>query len=300
MTEDQLEQEALGWLTDVGYTHLYGPDIAHDGSSPERANYRQVVLPFRLREAINRLNPNIPTAAREDAFKQVTDLGLPVLRSANQHFHRLLVTGVPVQYQQGGETRGDFVRLIDWAQPERNEWLAVNQFSIRGPHHTRRPDVILFVNGLPLVLIELKNPADLNADGNALAHATATDKLLELLETRYQTHAALLADMQAMAVDLGAFDTDYPADLLYEELPLSVADAYMAARHGRSLDAAQLATLVWWHTGWLTDAQTLQPLAHKLRFETVVHVLIDTTLAFRKNGRTVTSLALLRDLYAAA
>jgi type I restriction enzyme R subunit len=164
VTEDQLEQEALAWLQDVGYTHLYGPDIAHDGTNPERANYRQVLLPFRLREAINRLNPDIPSAAREDALKQVVDLGMPVLLSANQHFHRMLVTGVPVQYQLAGETRGDFVRLIDWAQPERNEWLAVNQFSIRGPHHTRRPDVILFVNGLPLVLIELKNPADLNAD----------------------------------------------------------------------------------------------------------------------------------------
>ena len=164
MTEDQLEQETLAWLQEVGYTHLYGPDIAYDGTKPERANYRQVILPFRLREAINRLNPDIPTAAREDALKQVVDLGMPVLLSANQHFHRMMVTGVPVQYQLAGETRGDFVRLIDWAQPERNEWLAVNQFSIRGPHHTRRPDVILFVNGLPLVLIELKNPADLNAD----------------------------------------------------------------------------------------------------------------------------------------
>ena len=164
MTEDQLEQETLAWLQDVGYTHLYGPDIAFDGPNPERANYRQVLLTFRLREAIHRLNPTIPTAAREDALKQVLDLGLPALLSANQHFHRLLVGGVPVQYQLNGETRGDFVRLVDWATPERNEWLAVNQFSIKGPHHTRRPDIILFVNGLPLVLIELKNPADVNAD----------------------------------------------------------------------------------------------------------------------------------------
>ncbi len=164
MTEDQLEQEALSWLQDVGYTHLYGPDIAFDGPSPERANYRQVLLTFRLREAIHKLNPTIPTAAREDALKQVLDLGIPALLSANRHFHRLLVGGVPVQYQKDGETRGDFVRLVDWALPERNEWLAVNQFSIKGPHHTRRPDIILFVNGLPLVLIELKNPADLNAD----------------------------------------------------------------------------------------------------------------------------------------
>ncbi len=164
MTEDQLEQETLAWLRDVGYAHLYGPDIAHDGPKPERANYRQVQLTFRLREAIHRLNPDIPTAAREDALKQVVDLGSPALLSANRQFHRLLVGGVPVQYQKDGETRGDFVRLIDWVTPEKNEWLAVNQFSIKGPHHTRRPDIILFVNGLPLVLIELKNPADLNAN----------------------------------------------------------------------------------------------------------------------------------------
>jgi len=164
MTEDQLEQETLGWLADVGYTHAFGPDIAPDGPTPERANYRQVLLPFRLREAIDRLNPGIPTAAREDALKQVLDLGIPALLSANRHFHRLLVGGVPVQYQKDGETRGDLVRLIDWAEPAHNDWLAVNQFSIKGPHHTRRPDIILFVNGLPLVLLELKNPADLNAD----------------------------------------------------------------------------------------------------------------------------------------
>src|SRR5450759_134799 len=121
-------------------------------------------MPFRLREAIHRLNPGIPTAAREDALKQVLDLGIPVLLSANRQFHRLLVGGVPVQYQKDGETRGDFVRLIDWVEPAHNEWLAINQFSIKGAHHTRRPDVILFVNGLPLVLLELKNPADENAD----------------------------------------------------------------------------------------------------------------------------------------
>jgi type I restriction enzyme R subunit len=164
MTEDQLEQEALGWLTEVGYSTLYGPDIACDGDAPERSDYRQVVLVERLRVAVERLNPAIPAAAREDAIKQVVDLGTPVLLSANRRFHQLLVGGVPVQYQKGNETLGDFVRLVDWAEPTRNEWLAINQFSIKGAHHTRRPDVILFVNGLPLVLLELKNPADENAD----------------------------------------------------------------------------------------------------------------------------------------
>lgn len=164
MTEDQLEQETLAWLQDVGYRHAYGPDLAPDGQSPERGNFRQVLLTGRLRAAIERLNPGVPPAARDDALTQVLDLGIAALLPANRHFHRLLVAGVPVQYQMDGETRGDFVRLVDWAEPQANDWLAVNQFSIRGPRHTRRPDIILFVNGLPLMLLELKNPADLNAD----------------------------------------------------------------------------------------------------------------------------------------
>ena len=164
MTEDQLEQEALGWLAEVGYATEYGLNIAPDGERPERGDYRQVLLPERLRAAVDRLNPSIPVAARMDAVQQVIDLGIPAQLAANRRFHQLLVSGVPVEYAQGGETRGDFVRLIDWADPARNEWLAVNQFSIRGPQHTRRPDIILFVNGLPLVLVELKNPADENAD----------------------------------------------------------------------------------------------------------------------------------------
>lgn len=164
MTEDQLEQDALSWLGEAGYSHLYGPDIALDGNNPERINYQQVVLVERLRNAVSRLNPSISVVAREDAIQQVLDFGIPVLLTANRRFHQLLVSGVSVQYQKDGETRGDFIRLIDWATPASNEWLAINQFSIKGPHHTRRPDIILFVNGLPLVLLELKNPADENAD----------------------------------------------------------------------------------------------------------------------------------------
>lgn len=164
MTEDQLEQEVLGWLSDVGYTLLNGYEIANDGATPERPDYKSTLLPFRLREAINRLNPNIPLAAREDAFRQVQDLGIPSLLSANRYFHKLLVNGVPVEHQKDGETRGDFVRLVDLEIPAKNDWVAVNQFTIKGARHTRRPDIILFVNGLPLVLLELKNPADENAN----------------------------------------------------------------------------------------------------------------------------------------
>ncbi|MCE4059316.1 type I restriction endonuclease subunit R [Pandoraea sputorum] len=164
MTEDQLEQEAIDWLSDIGYTHLYGPEIAPDSDAPERSDYRQVLLADRLRNAINRLNPAIPQSAREDALRRVLNLDTPVLLSANRIFHNLLVNGVPVEYQKDGETRGDFVKLIDFTNVSANEWLAINQFSIKGAKHTRRPDVVLFVNGLPLALLELKNPADQNAD----------------------------------------------------------------------------------------------------------------------------------------
>ena len=168
MTEDQLEQETLAWLQDVGYAVRSGVDIAPDGPAPERANHREVLLLERLRQAVARLNPGIPAAAREDAVQRVQNLGLPAQLAANRAFHKLLVGGVPVQYQQNGETRGDFVRLIDWADASGNgsgnEFWAVNQFTIKGPHHTRRPDIILFVNGLPLVLLELKNPVDEAAD----------------------------------------------------------------------------------------------------------------------------------------
>lgn len=176
MTEDQLEQETLGWLSELGYVHLYGPDIACDGNNPERESYRDVLLTMRLRAAIARLNPQVPLAAREDALRQVLELGVPVQLSANRLFHRLLVGGVPVQYQKDGETRGDFVRLIDWADARANEWLAINQFSIQGPKHTRRPDIILFVNGLPLVLLELKNSADVHADLNKAFNQIQTYK----------------------------------------------------------------------------------------------------------------------------
>jgi len=164
MTEDQLEQEALSWLVETGYRHLCGYDIAPDGKDAERGDYVQPVLIERLRSAIARLNPQVPLVAREDAIKQVLDLGTPALLAANRHFHGLLVNGVPVEYQKDGETRGDFVRLIDFAVASQNEFIAVNQYTLKGVKQPRRPDIILFVNGLPLVLLELKNPADENAD----------------------------------------------------------------------------------------------------------------------------------------
>ncbi len=167
ISEDAVEQAMLEWLAGLGWTTAHGPDISPpDARTPgtDRASYRDVMLTSRLREAIARLNPHIPPGARDDAMRRVLSPNVPGLVNANRQLHRWLVDGVPVEFQKDGETRGDRVRLVDFANFTANDWLAVNQFSIQGPKLTRRPDVALFVNGLPLVVIELKNPGDEDAD----------------------------------------------------------------------------------------------------------------------------------------
>jgi type I restriction enzyme R subunit len=167
ISEDHVERAMLSWLAEQGWAVAHGPDISPpDARTPgtERASYRDVVLEGRLRASIARLNPHIPEGAREDALRRVRNPNVPGLVNANRQVHRWLVDGVPVEFQKDGETRGDRVRLVDFADVVANDWLAVNQFSVQGPKLTRRPDVVLFVNGLPLVVVELKNPADEDAD----------------------------------------------------------------------------------------------------------------------------------------
>ncbi len=164
VSEDSLERAALEWFGELDYQILSGYAIAPDGSAPERENYRQVLLIDRLRAQLININPQIPLAAIEDAIRQVINPSLPSLIQSNRQFHSWLRDGVKVEFQREGETIGDRVRLVDFTDPDNNEWLAVNQFTVRGPHHTRRPDIIIFLNGLPIVVIELKNPADESAD----------------------------------------------------------------------------------------------------------------------------------------
>jgi type I site-specific restriction-modification system R (restriction) subunit/very-short-patch-repair endonuclease len=163
MTEDQIEQLASERLQALGYAYAYGPAIAHDGERPERSSHEQVLLLERLREAVRRINPRIPAAAQEEAVKQVARIASPELLVNNEVFHRMLTEGVKVDYQQDGNTRGDLVWLVDFANPANNDLLVVNQFTVVENGKNKRPDVLLFVNGLPLVLMELKNAADENA-----------------------------------------------------------------------------------------------------------------------------------------
>lgn len=161
--ENDIEQLAIEELQALGYHSIYGPDIAPDGEFPERESYGDVLLHNRLKAAIHKLNPEIPVDAQLDAFNQVVRINSPDLLTNNEQFHTLLTDGINVVYQKNGEERGDKVWLIDFQDPENNEYLVVNQFTVIEENTNKRPDIVLFVNGIPLVVIELKNPADENA-----------------------------------------------------------------------------------------------------------------------------------------
>ena len=162
-TESTVEEAVLEWVESLGYAVLFGPEIAPGEPAAERETFGDVVLVGRLRDAIERLNKNVPADACDEVLTRVLRTDTPNLHENNRRFHRMLVDGIDVEYQIDGRTIHDKVWLVDFANPENNDWLAVNQFSITEGKHTRRPDVILFVNGLPLVVIELKNAADENA-----------------------------------------------------------------------------------------------------------------------------------------
>ncbi|HRQ97989.1 MAG TPA: type I restriction endonuclease subunit R [Candidatus Saccharibacteria bacterium] len=163
MTEDQIEQNVLETLRQIGWQVLNGPEIGPDGSG-ER-DYHDTVLNDRLAGALIRLNPHIPQPALDEAFKKIVRISEPTLLENNQAFHKLLVDGVSVQYRSAsGELKYDQVRIIDFDNPDNNEFIAINQLTILQGDYHRRPDVVLFVNGLPLVLMELKNAADSKAD----------------------------------------------------------------------------------------------------------------------------------------
>ncbi|MCD6573944.1 MAG: type I restriction endonuclease subunit R [Thermoplasmata archaeon] len=162
VSEEDVEEYALDVLTGLGYERAYGPDISEGGLRAER-KYNEVVLLARLRRAIDRLNPSIPSEAKEEAIKKVLRETSQNLVENNHTFHKMLVDGVDVEYRKNGRIVGDKVWLIDFNEPENNEFLAVNQFTVIEGNNNRRPDIVLFVNGLPLVVIELKNPADKEA-----------------------------------------------------------------------------------------------------------------------------------------
>ena len=192
LTEDKLEKQCLDWFQEVGWSHLHGPEISPDGGGSERSDYRETVILGRLLRALQRLNPGIPAGSLEEAAHSVLKLDHPVLEQRNRAFHRMLLDGVPVDYRVGDEVKHDRAQLIDFHDLEKNEFLVVDQFAIKGAKHVRRPDILVFINGLPLAVIELKNPADEHADIWKAYHQLQTYK--EEIPDLFNTNAALVVN----------------------------------------------------------------------------------------------------------
>src|ERR1051325_2100730 len=160
ITEDRIEAFATQSLQTLGWECQQGLVIAPGAERPERESFEQVVLLPRLRRSIARLNRNIPEEAQEQAVRTVQRINSPELITNNEQFHRYLTDGIPVQYRANGAERSDYVWLIDFANEEKNEFLVVNQYTVAEKNQNKRCDIVLFVNGIPLVVIELKNAAD--------------------------------------------------------------------------------------------------------------------------------------------
>jgi len=162
--EDQVEQIAIDWFKGLGYDYLNGYDIAPDGDNPQRDNYQEVLLPERLKTALVKLNHSLPVSAIDEAIDSVRKHQHSSLIQNNRAFHQMLLEGIAVEIKTDDGTKGERVKLIDFHNKDNNDFLIVNQFTVKGNKGNRRPDVIVFINGLPVSVIELKNPADENAD----------------------------------------------------------------------------------------------------------------------------------------
>jgi len=163
MTENSIEEFAIELLDKLGYEYIYAPNIAPDGETPERETYEQVLLVERLKNAVKRINKSIPADTQAEAIKEIQRIASSELLANNEAFHRLLTEGIPVSKRIDGDDRGDRVWLIDFKNPYNNDFVVANQFTVIENNNNKRPDIILFVNGIPLVVIELKNAADENA-----------------------------------------------------------------------------------------------------------------------------------------
>ena len=232
-SESQVEEAALEWLAGLGYAVLYGPDISPDGSMPERGSYDQVLLTVRLREALARLNPHLTAEMLEEVLRKVQQSETPSLIEENRRLHRYLIEAVPVEVaREDGSIGGDVARLIDLADMDANDWLAVNQYTVIEGQKNRRPDVVLFVNGLPLAVIELKNPGAENAtlDGAFNQLQTYKDQIPSLFRTN-----AVLVTSDGLHARLGSLTAN-----LERFMPWRTVDGSAVAPKG----APELGTVI--------------------------------------------------------
>ena len=252
ITENHIELLAIQRLESLGYHYLYGPDIALDGYSPERESFEQVLLANRLITAVRKINPEIPVDAQNEAIKEIQRIASPELLANNETFHRLLTEGIPVTKRVQGDDRGDRVWLIDFKNPQNNEFLVVNQFTIVENHQNKRPDILLFVNGIPLVVIELKNAADEKANvHSAFRQIDAYKAIIPSLFT-YNGFNIISDGLEAKAGSLSAGFSRYMA--------WKTADGKVEASHL----VGQLETLI---QGMLNKETLIDLIRHFIVFE---------------------------------
>lgn len=178
LTETHIENLAIELLCQLGYEYIYAPDVAPDSPNPERESYAQVLLMSRLQAAVQTINPGLPAYAQAEAIREIQRIASPDMLTNNETFHRFLTKGVPVTVRIGGEDRGDRVWLIDFKNPANNRFVVASQYTIVENNHNKRPDLLLFVNGIPLVLLELKNAADANTTLHSAFRQVETYKAL--------------------------------------------------------------------------------------------------------------------------
>lgn len=252
ITESAIELLVIDRLQDLGYGYVYGPEIAPDSVSPERLTFTDVILTDRLKQAARRINPALKPEVVDEAIKSILRISSPDLLSNNEAFHRALTEGVNVSFQKEGNTRGDLVWLIDFAHPENNEFLVVNQFTITEGSQNKRPDLILFVNGLPLVVIELKNAADENATIKAAYEQIGTYKATIPGLFTYNAFNVISDGLEAK---VGSISADFSRYLAWKS-----ADGKSEA----SKLISQLETLI---SGMLNKATLLDLIRHFIVFE---------------------------------
>ena len=162
ISEQELEEYCLNWFQedDMGYKYKNGKDIEPGSINSERENFQQVILVNRLEKSISKLNRDFPDQVIKSAITKLTNANLPNLISSNRQFYNWIKKGLQVKYFEGNEEFGRRLKIIDFENPNNNDWLVVNQFKIQGPKHNRIPDIVVFINGLPIAVVELKNPAN--------------------------------------------------------------------------------------------------------------------------------------------
>lgn len=252
ITENHIELLAIERLEALGYEYIYGPDIAPDSETPERSSFEQVLLLDRLQQAVRRINPTLPPDAQAEAIREIQRIASPELIANNEAFHRLLTEGVPVSKQVNGEERGDRVWLIDFNDPHNNEFLVVNQFTIVENGHNKRPDVLLFINGIPLVLMELKNAADENATIRSAYDQAGTYK--HIIPGLF-TYNGLIVISDGLEAKTGSLSAGYTRYMAWKS-----ADGKAEASHLVS----QLETLI---QGMLNKETLIDLLRHFIVFE---------------------------------